>query len=85
MCRRLDEVLKAVSVKKIDLWVLDVEGAEIEVLLSFDWKSVPVHVLIIERNHKDHDVEALLFRQGFEYVREQRGNRVWVNPKYLDL
>jgi hypothetical protein len=72
--------LKGVSA--IDLWSLDVEGAEYDVLQSMDWK-IPVHVIIIERNANDLLIEQLLLSKGFEYVREQRGNRIWVNNHYI--
>ena len=79
-CERLSELLKGVSA--IDLWSLDVEGAEYDVLQSMDWK-IPVHVIIIERNANDLLIEQLLLSKGFEYVREQRGNRIWVNNHYI--
>jgi hypothetical protein len=38
--------------------------------------------IVIERNPNDRKIERLLLAEGFLYVREQRGNRVWVNPQY---
>ena len=58
---------------KIDLWSLDVEGAEIHVLESMNWEIPVVHVLIIERNPGRPAIERLLTKKGFTYVREQRG------------
>ena len=81
-CERLSVLLKGVS--KVDLWSLDVEGAEYDVLQSMDW-DIPVHVMIIERNPNDLLIEDLLLSKGFNYVREQRGNRIWVNPNYKSL
>jgi FkbM family methyltransferase len=78
-CERLSTLLS--GVESIDLWSLDVEGAEYDVLLSMDW-NIPVRVIIIERNANDLAIEQLLLNKGFKYVREQRGNRVWVNPTF---
>jgi|TARA_B110000211_G_C14021455_1_gene527882 hypothetical protein len=74
-------ILKAAGVRYVDFWSLDVEGAELEVLQGMDW-SVPVRVLLIERNQHDRQIDALLKLRGFDYVREQRGNRVYANPGF---
>ena len=81
MCERMSTLLKKAKVTHIDLWSLDVEGGELEVLKSMDW-DIPVHVMIIERNANDLLIEPYLLERGFRYVREQRGNRVYVNDKY---
>ena len=81
-CERLSVLLKGVS--NIDLWSLDVEGAEYDVLQSMDW-NIPVRVIIIERNSNDFLIENFLLSKGFNYVREQRGNRIWVNPNYESI
>ena len=81
-CKRLDNILKAVNIQNIDMWSLDVEGGEYEVLKAINFKQTPVHVIVIERNPNDRKIERLLLAEEFLYVREQRGNRVWVNPQY---
>ena len=72
-CERLETILEHAGVTKIDLWSLDVEGAEIHVLESMNWEIPVVHVLIIERNPGRRAIERLLTKKGFTYVREQRG------------
>lgn len=83
-CDRLGKILKDAKVTGIDMWSLDVEGFELFVLRSMDW-SIPVHVINIERNPRDRDIETLLISQGFRYSREQRGNRIWVNDRFEDM
>ena len=71
-------IIKHAGVRYVDFWSLDVEGAELEVLQGMDW-NLPVKVILIERNQHDREIDALLKVRGFDYVREQRGNRVYVN------
>ena len=47
-CSPIGHMLKQAGVKKLDLWSLDVEGAELETLRGMDWDAIPVHVLLIE-------------------------------------
>eukprot|EP00041_Stephanoeca_diplocostata_P040452 m.1639518 g.1639518 ORF g.1639518 m.1639518 type:complete len:432 (-) comp36280_c0_seq1:43-1338(-) len=82
-CERMGKILHSANVTSIDMWSLDVEGFELYVLRSMDWE-IPVHVINIERNPRDRDIETLLISKGFRYSREQRGNRIWVNDKYED-
>ena len=63
----------------IDFLSLDVEGAELEALRSIDWRAVTVRVLLIERNHRDLEIERLLVEQGMILVRELAANRLWVH------
>ena len=75
-CERLGTILKASGVSSIDLFSLDVEGRELEVLQSMDW-SISFKVLVVESNRDRSDIAALLISKGYEYIREQRGNAVW--------
>lgn len=81
-CRRMTAILRDAGIVRVDLWVLDVEGAELDVLRSHDFGANPVHVLVIERNVNDLVIESLLLEKGFTYWREQRGNRIFVNQGF---
>lgn len=81
-CLRMEKILRGAGIKRVDLWVLDVEGAELDVLQSHDFKKNPVHVLVIERNVHDFTIEVFLLERGFTYWREQRGNRIFVNEGF---
>jgi FkbM family methyltransferase len=83
-CDTMRNVLKRANVSSIDFWSLDVEGGELDVLNSMDW-SIPVSVLLIERNVNDAKIERLLVEKGFAYVRQQRGNVLWVNRNFLQV
>jgi hypothetical protein len=68
-CRPLGPLLSMLGVTHIDLWVLDVEGAELEVLKTFDFSAVTVDVVCIEQDggnpKKDAAVRALMEKEGF--------------------
>ena len=53
-CLPLSQMLRELGVPRITYFSLDVEGAEADVLSTFDWSSVPVDILEIE---KDRDIE----------------------------
>ena len=76
-CDGLGSILKKSGVKSIDLFSLDVEGRELEVLHSMDWE-IPFKVLVMEARPKDQgELEKLLVSKGYEYIRRQRGNVIW--------
>ena len=68
-CRPLAPLLSMFGVAHIDLWVLDVEGAELEVLKTFDFRAITVDVVCIEQDGgnpvKDAAVRALMDKEGF--------------------
>lgn len=47
-CGPMSTYLRELGIKKIDFWSLDVEGAEFEVLKTFDFDSTKVGVLMVE-------------------------------------
>jgi FkbM family methyltransferase len=69
-CRPLGPLLSMFGVTHIDLWVLDVEGAELEVLKTFDFKAITVDVVCIEQDggnpEKDKAVRELMKKEGYE-------------------
>lgn len=73
------------KIEMIDFWTLDIEGAEMMVLKTYDWKRFPVHVLVIE-NDKNEEVDrpirhGILRENGFELRGLLANNELWVNPK----
>ena len=63
-CQPLSSILKKSNLKYIDLWSLDVEGAESAVLCpDFAWKKFTFLMLSIER--PPPDLNARLFRHGY--------------------
>lgn len=54
-CNRLDDILDVLAIDHIDVFSLDVEGAELEVVKSIDWSKASFGVMIVEDNYFDWD------------------------------
>lgn len=66
-CEPMSAILREAEVEKIDLFSLDVEGAELMVLQTMNW-SVPVRVFLVEMGHgeQDYQVIQLLSEHGYK-------------------
>jgi hypothetical protein len=87
-------------VQDIDLFSLDVEGAELAVLQTIDFAVLNVHVFLIEQAaydlKRDEDVRILLRSHGFKISdfsmkdgctpgRDCASNEAWINPGFESL
>ena len=76
-CLPLGSLLKQAELKQIDLFILDVEGAEYSALQTMDW-SIPVKVWIVEMAHSPNKPLIDLFAEhgyydaGIDFVKECR-------------
>lgn len=52
---KLSSILSELSIKHIDIWVLDVEGAEMMVLDGTDFTKVEIDVILVETNRRGID------------------------------
>jgi len=81
----LHKILKQVDVKKVDLFFIDVEGGELEVLETMDW-SIPVYIIVIELdNHnaeKDEKCRKIMISNGLTFYSILGINEVWINNNY---
>jgi FkbM family methyltransferase len=80
------------NVERVDLFSIDVEGGEFEVLDTFDW-SIPVYLILIEMSNEDpagYDAGAvaknekcrdLMRSKGFVFKETVGCNEVWINIK----
>jgi len=65
-CFPLIQILRALQIKKIDFFALDIEGIEIEVLDAFPFSEVDVSMWLIEVCHLNvTKLDAILFRNGY--------------------
>lgn len=62
----LTEVIKRTPITHFDLLSLDVEGHELEVLKSWDF-SIPIDVILIEKNPRSEDCNKLLVKHGYKF------------------
>lgn len=79
----ISKLLENISIDMVDLFSIDVEGGELEVLKTFNWK-IPVYIVLIEISKhdekKDENCREILRQNGFELVTDELGcNEVWIN------
>ena len=92
-CSPVGHMLRTAGVESLDLWSLDVEGAELEALQGMDW-SIPVHAILIEMlpQNNQRGEEGLAELRGFllgrGFVRRGRVvgtlgyDELWENPRF---
>jgi len=84
-CSPLGPILKATGIPHFNLFSLDVEGAELLVLDTFDW-SITVDVWVIEFQESDtkkQQVINLLKSHGYTYRRDVGPNNIFT-PNFWD-
>jgi FkbM family methyltransferase len=65
-CYRLNALLEEHGLREVHYLSIDVEGAEYDILRSFDFGAVNIRVWGIENNYRDHRIPALMKRMGYE-------------------
>ena len=82
----LSMLLDFIGQKTIDYWVLDVEGAEIPILNTFNFSRYEVGVLQAEKNKGGHFPSAfrkIMSINGFVKVAKTIQDDIWFNPVYF--
>jgi Methyltransferase FkbM domain len=67
-CFPLNTMLDAIGVGRVDMFSLDVEGAELQVLETIDFDRVSIGLFIIEHNGAAEAIHALLVPKGYRRV-----------------
>jgi len=88
----ISEVIKHLNIERVDLFSIDVEGGELEVLKTFDW-NIPVYIICIEMAHhftesgqiKVQEYRDFMTSKGFEFDCEIGVNEVWINKNHKRL
>jgi FkbM family methyltransferase len=90
--RKLSDLTEFAKVSRVDLFSVDVEGGELEVLETYDW-SIPTYIVAIEmaiyRKHTKWTDQAkekcekcrdMLRKNGFTYgMNIGKANEIWIN------
>jgi hypothetical protein len=80
-CRRLSSILALFAISHIDLWILDMEGAEMEALNTFDFSAVTVDVIAVELDGsnpvKDAEVRAFILSKKYDLFDKADMNNDW--------
>jgi len=83
---KMKDIISKSEFKYIDFMIIDVEGSELELLHSIDFKF-PIFCIIIEAHSNEETKNKILGEylksNGFTYVERQRGNEVWINKNYF--
>ena len=97
-CVPIQSIIDATGLVDIDLFSLDVEGAELAVLETLDFGVTNIRVLVVELDghnlEKDQKIRSLMLSKGFEKPalsirnacknkeKECMKNEVFINPNY---
>lgn len=86
-CRPLGPLLQLFGVLHVDLWILDVEGAELDVLRTVDLTKVTVDVVCIELDDtnpkKDDEVRAHMKAAGYTFWSHNIRNDWFLRPGFV--
>jgi len=81
-CQPLEPLLSMFHIKHIDLWILDVEGAEESVLSAVDLTRLDVDVIVVESDgtwpEKDAAVRDILRHSNYNLHHHAEKNDWWV-------
>jgi FkbM family methyltransferase len=86
--RRMSTLTDTADLKYVDLFSLDVEGGEYEVLKSVNW-DIPIYVFMIElrseeeQTQNDIDCRNLLLEKGFTFHKRVGMSEIWYDKDYL--
>jgi len=79
---RLDVVLQKTKLQYLDLWVLDVEGSELQCLKSMDW-SIPIGLVVVEYNHNGNSIHNIMLDNGFTLIDMKGRDCFYFNFRYF--
>jgi hypothetical protein len=74
-CFPLNVMLDAIGVAHVDMFSLDVEGVELQVLKSIDWSRITVSLLTIEKNGAEAAIDEFLTSKGYRKLSSQQGQK----------
>ena len=84
-CFPLYSLLMAVGNPKVDLFSLDIEGAEMPVLKTIPWKKVNISVILIEVIHFDklfprtkEEMKKFLEKKGYKLFKDVGFDQIYV-------
>ena len=84
--KKLSEIIKESGLKYIDIFSLDVEGGELEVLKSIDYEKIDIYCIMVEAHSDEQDKNQIftefLQEKGFTFYERQRGNNIYINKNY---
>lgn len=84
--KTLTEIVKSTNFKHINLLVLDVEGHEYEVLLSWDF-LIPIDIILMEtlefNEQKNQMCRDILITNNYSFIKKCHHNEIFALNSYI--
>lgn len=86
-CVEMSALLHTLHITHVNLWLLDTEGAELNVLRTVDWSVVVFDVIIVETEQKHRargfaqEVKTFLEARDYVLMALRRGRNSWYRHK----
>ena len=74
----LHTLAQLAGLKKINFLSIDVEGAEVAILKAFDFKALPVDVVMVECSYRAEQLQGLMDQKGFLRQARAHGDYVFL-------
>ena len=85
--KTLSNIFQENGIEYIDFFSLDVEGGELDVLETIDWKNISIYLICIELDEHDKEknnkCRQILTDNGFIFKIKMCINEFWINPNYF--
>jgi len=81
-CEPLRDILAEEQVQYVDLFSLDVEGAEYDILNSIDFKKFSFGAAAIETNMQTEKFKAVLEPLGYRYIETFERSDWYIHPEF---
>jgi FkbM family methyltransferase len=79
---RLDKIASDFDLQEPDLLLVDVEGAELDVLRSADWRSFRPKVVLVESNYRSTGVIHFLRERNYELLARMGWDRIFITREF---
>jgi FkbM family methyltransferase len=86
---KMSSLMRDSGLERVDLYSIDVEGGEYEVLSTTNW-NIPIYVIIIElakgdtETEKDIKCRKLLAEKGYTFHKRINLSEIWYDETYFD-
>jgi FkbM family methyltransferase len=77
----LNNLLRKMAIKKVDLLSIDTEGSELAILKSIDFEEIFFNVIIVENIYHDPDYEEFLEKKGFILKERIHRDQVFISNR----
>ena len=82
---RLSTLLEKNTMYHIDFMSLDIEGGELEVLKTIDFKRFYIAAIAVENNYQTTEMREFLESQGFRFVARVHIDEMYINKREFPL